>query len=495
MRLTGVIDRSMDNFLSLRGFAPMIQLSNISESIPDVQRDLILEHSGEMERFLESGEFTFFPEVILCVDLEANKATLTAINNFKEAISSKTKLSKAKVGNLTISTSIYERMSTQDVRNKDKIQSAYFDFDEEKIVKFLRIDGNHRLSAVNENSRYKNKDIPFCIIFFNSKEETDKVCRALFHNINTKQVPLKSEENLKVIIESSNVFSDETLLNDASFGLHYLCTRKLCKRDILVNYPEVNKLIGRNQYTYFVEVFKELFNLSIIPKSCEDAVEIVIKSITDINTALIESKISSVTSNIAVLGAMTIYKLQNNTSKYKSFISWVRRNNIGLVKNLHIGDVMSIFDSVYKNIPKQVFLARWYPDNKHGLFEKAQHRLTAIRDIVENDFGLKLIDIGTKEGSTFDIRTSIFDGIDDSCLFIADLTGVRHNVMVEVGYALSSIGQDKMIFYFSKTKEYTEPPFDLKGFKYELISEAAAMKDAISKHISNILVESESGGV
>ena len=38
MRLTGVIDYSMGNFLCIRGFCPMIKLANISETIPDVYK-------------------------------------------------------------------------------------------------------------------------------------------------------------------------------------------------------------------------------------------------------------------------------------------------------------------------------------------------------------------------------------------------------------------------------------------------------------------------
>ena len=81
------------------------------------------------------------------------------------------------------------------------------DFDVTKTANFLRIDGNHRLSAVNEHSAYKDAAIPFCLLLFNGASETDKFCRALFHNINTKQIPLKDEENLSVIIESVDVFS------------------------------------------------------------------------------------------------------------------------------------------------------------------------------------------------------------------------------------------------------------------------------------------------
>jgi len=494
MRLTGIIDRSMDNFFCLRGFAPMLQLAKASESIKDIQRDLIEDHAGEMDRFLSSGEFTFFPEVILCVDLQANKASHSSIELLRSSVTSKNNLRKTKLGMITVSISGYSRSSAEDMRSKDRIQSAYLDFDENEIHKFLRIDGNHRLSAVQDESPYKDKPIPFCLLFFNGEEETDKFCRALFHNINTKQIPLRTEENLRVIIESERVFSDDILLNDTSFGLPYLFTRKLCKEVNFSHFPQVNQFIGQSKYTYFVEVFKQLIHLELIPED-DSAVDIVIQNISDINAALMESKITGITENIAVLGAMTIYKLQPESSKYKHFVSWVSKNNIGLAKNLHIEDVISIFDSVYQNIPKQVFLARWYPAESHDQFNAAKRRFETIKTIVENDFGLKLIDVGTQEGGSFAIREEMYEQIDNSDIFIADLTGARHNVMVEVGYALKNIGRKKMLFYYKPIDGCETPPFDLNGFKYEAINEAADMKDALSKHIIAILRGSELGEI
>lgn len=59
MRLTGIIDYTMDNFLCIRGFASMLELSSISKADENIQRDLIEEHRGEMETFLPDGKFTF----------------------------------------------------------------------------------------------------------------------------------------------------------------------------------------------------------------------------------------------------------------------------------------------------------------------------------------------------------------------------------------------------------------------------------------------------
>jgi hypothetical protein len=372
-----------------------------------------------------------------------------------------------------------------DNRSHDKIQTVYFDFNEQEVNKFLRIDGNHRLSAVNSDSSYKDTIIPFCLLFFNGTGDTDKFCRALFHNINTKQIPLKTEQNLKVIIEGKEAFSDDVLKNDMSFGLPYYCTRKLCNSVNLEDYPLVNKFIGDSKYTYFVDVFGHLMRLGLIPED-ESAVFEIRQCITDINTALDVSRITQITENIAVLGAMTVYKMQNEDSKYDKFLLWVSKNNIWLVKRLHINDVINIFDEVYKNIPKKVFLARWYPAETDKNYGAAKHRLNAIKSIVEG-FGLELIDIGTQEGGTFDIRSAMYNEINEAHIFIADLTGSRPNVMVEVGYALNKLKCERMIFYFEPLSENDKPPFDLNGFKYVPISQAADMTEKIPEHIKTIL--------
>jgi hypothetical protein len=70
MKMRGVLDFSLGNFLCLRGFAPMGVIYDISEPDASIQRDLLSEHRDEMVAFLSQGEYTFFPEVILCTTPE-----------------------------------------------------------------------------------------------------------------------------------------------------------------------------------------------------------------------------------------------------------------------------------------------------------------------------------------------------------------------------------------------------------------------------------------
>lgn len=69
MKLNGVLSKVMDNYLCLRGYAGIKALAKISEVNPDIQRDLLDDHKNEMKDFLEKGEYTFFPEVVLSMNV------------------------------------------------------------------------------------------------------------------------------------------------------------------------------------------------------------------------------------------------------------------------------------------------------------------------------------------------------------------------------------------------------------------------------------------
>lgn len=120
------------------------------------------------------------------------------------------------------------------------------------------------------------------------------------------------------------------------------------------------------------------------------------------------------------------------------------------------------------------YLARWYPATTDANYQNAQHQFNAIKNVVES-LNLKLIDLGTQDGGTFDIRFVMYNEIKECDIFIADLTGCRHNVMVEVGYALNS-DKERMLFYFAPTNEYSDPPFDLNGLRYEKINDSAEIQ-------------------
>lgn len=412
--------------------------------------------------------------------------------NLADAVDSAGKGFNSGVGKVKINFKSDEKKLIDD---RKQLKVAQLSFKEDDI-KLSRIDGNHRLSA----AEYLANDIliPFCLIIFPNDEEAKNNSRAIFHNINSKQIPLKLEQNIKIIIESADVFTDNILEKPQPFGPHYKFTRKLlCGNDKIDFgcFPNIKKFIFDNKYSFFTDLFRYLLKENLI--SDATAVDDVKRELVNVENAINQASIVTSHNNSSIVGALAYYKL-SDIDKYHRFINWVAKNHIADAKNVGIDDIISIFDKVYDNIPNKVFLARWYPALTTGeIYEKAQLRFNAIKKVVES-LNLELIDLGSQDGATYDIRTAMYDGISSSDIFIADLTGCRHNVMVEVGYALNSsksrldkLNPDKwrMLFYFTPTSEHPDPPFDLKGFRYEQINDSAEIKSKVKPLIESILNE------
>jgi len=139
MKLSGMLSKVMDNYLCLRGVAGIKDLAGISEVNPDIQRDLLEAHKDEMKEFLERGEYAFFPEVVLSMNVGlssdgANFESLVAV------VDSVKRGFNAKVGNVKINF-VADENKLIDARRQVKVAQFELDSDE---IKLSRIDGNHR---------------------------------------------------------------------------------------------------------------------------------------------------------------------------------------------------------------------------------------------------------------------------------------------------------------------------------------------------------------
>ena len=142
VKLNGILEYSMGGFLCLRGFASFKMLSAISEPSPEVQRDLIAQHQGEMAEFLNGGEYRFFPEVILSLNLTDGRSEFDKIDLFHSELRSGQTWNKS-IGGFQISIS---QNVTKNVVNAfdpsprlDRINIAHLKFDE-KEHRITRID-------------------------------------------------------------------------------------------------------------------------------------------------------------------------------------------------------------------------------------------------------------------------------------------------------------------------------------------------------------------
>ena len=480
--LSGILEFSMGNFLCLRGYTDYKTLSNISEPNKDVQRELMENHKGEMAAFLNSGEYRFFPEIVLSVSLLTDN-NHTEVSEFLNAVIGKKEWNK-KLGEINIS------IFNHDAGDRNRV--AHITFDETKI-KLNRIDGNHRLSAASEV--VGDFKVPFCLILCQNPDDENRYSRAIFHNINAKQIPLDLEENLKVILGSSEVFSDDKLKTDPSFGWKYYLARKTIYTIDFSYFPSINSYISASKHSFFVDLYGFLIKNKSVEEN-DSAIATVKSQLVEVEQALVESEITATTTNIAVIGALAYYKLTNE-SKYRGFLSWIKKNNIGNVEKLHIDDVINLYDEIYEHVPKKVFLARWYPSAEHDgddEFRKAESRISAIKEIVQQ-LNLELTDLGTRETGTFDIRDVMYHDIRECDIFIADLSGARHNVMIEVGYALKHVKTARMLFYFQTSDKCKSVPFDVSHLNYVPIVDSAEIKTSVKVRIENILEQARNGEI
>ena len=107
-------------------------------------------------------------------------------------------------------------------------------------LSLFRVDGNHRLSAAAEvdrdHQRY-GRPTPFCIVLQEESADAERWDKVVFHNINARQVPLTSEENLRLILGTGegSLFTDSALIQTRELGPAYYLSRKL-QRVIDVDY-------------------------------------------------------------------------------------------------------------------------------------------------------------------------------------------------------------------------------------------------------------------
>ena len=443
IKLSGLLEYSMGSFLCLRGFASYKMLSEISKSNIKIQRDLIEKHKGEMAEFLNAGQYRFFPEVILSTNLTDGTRDFEELNLFHASLQSGQTWNKT-IGNYQFNIS---RNATKNILNKfdpvprvERMYLAHLKFDE-AICQLTRIDGNHRLSAAAE----VNEDflVPFCLLLFRNPQENDEFSRAIFHNINAKQIPLRLEENLKVILEGSDVFSDEKLLKDPSFGWPYYLARKTSENEKFEAFPFISLLMQNAKYSFLCDAYDALLKNGALPKS-DEAVEQFCSHLPAIENALQEAKFYGVPQNMAVIGAIAYYKL-TDSCKYQRFLPWVTKYSIAQASKIHMEDLLQIFDKVYDNMPKSVFMSMQFSPETENTFQTVKD----VRDILKREDGIEFNIIKVdehKDGYSDEIYHRIVDGIQEASLVIADLSYGNKNVHHEIGYA-QGVGKKVLLLY------------------------------------------------
>ena len=129
MKLNGMLSKIMDNYLCLRGVASIKALAKISEINPDIQRSLLEEHKDEMKDFLEKGEYAYFPEVVLSMNIGLSN-DVQDFENLADAVDSADKGFNSKVGKVKIN---FKSDESKLIDERKQLKVAQLAFEEDEI--------------------------------------------------------------------------------------------------------------------------------------------------------------------------------------------------------------------------------------------------------------------------------------------------------------------------------------------------------------------------
>ncbi len=500
MKLRGVLDRAFGNFISLRGYAAMGDLEKLSVADDSFQRDLITEHKQEMVDFLNSGEFLFFPEVILGAVLEPDDGNMDNVTrlyqSFEDDDSFNLNFDQFKLQYSVTKSKItgnkyeYFRRTTLSISDKEMAK--------DKFRKFNRIDGNHRLTATKEDLKFWDYNIPFCLVLFRNKTESDRFSRALFHNINYKHIPLTMEQSLKLILDDETLFPDEKLKNESSFGWSYYLARKLNKDITDLSFlPHIKSTLEKSQRTFCLNLFNYLLKTEVVKKD-DNSIAVVKDSLVTVNAIYgIDSNLEN-SNNSRILEAFLFYQIKDNNLS-TSFKNWTIENHIYAIEEPEIlqkhntNELVSVFDRVMESRKRTIFISMQFCEDTKQNYEAIKNAVEDINSELKLDLKLREIRMDHfDKGYSYKINDEILGLVEGCGYLIADLSLGNKNVYHEIGY-LMGLNQGKLKkqnnFILLHNKKTTNSNFDkdvgfnLKEHKILITDETNDLRNQIKEQI------------
>lgn len=476
MILSGILHTSLGGFTVIRGVAPLGELARCSRFDGAYQRNLIETHKEEIERFLADRQYLFFPEVVLSASLRFD------FNSYKgkqpvapiDDIIRTGKGFKSNVDGLSVkvvTTKLPKGLETVGAPNAPQL--AYLELPDDQIdngLKLFRIDGNHRLSAAKDLKSGEATyalPTPFCIVLHDDPTQAQRFEKVVFHNINAKQIPLTSEENLRLILQAGDgaLFSDEDLFGKPSFGPAYYLARKLL--------PQFNaEFLGgltkhfENRHTLALALTQFLIAKDDELKHAADAAGLdaqvprLREALKTVNVIYEEPHRTHLRESAChgVLVAFAYFALKNHGKQFPAFARWVTGNRIdrlapatttrGLGYHYHLGrtqavdaaSLVEVFESVLSARRREVFVSMEFGTHTDAVYKAIETAIAQVnRDhaLQQADLALRPIRIDREsKGHSYTIANEILQIIDGCGLLIADLTQSNKNVYHEIGFLM-----------------------------------------------------------
>lgn len=484
----GAFAPSIGGFLTVRGYARLIDIAQCSYADEAYQRDLKPEHVEDIKKFFDAGEYLFFPEIILSVQLDVDFDGDGAPNDDPFQMIREGRPFKSNISGLDIKPR--KASSARDLTRYDISVP-----DGQKL--FKRIDGNHRLSAFEtlKDVEFDRYVAPFCLVFFGTAKDARRNEKALFHNINSKAWPLTSEEVFKGIVDAPEDFSD-TDLNDR-FGPEYLQCRQLKDQLDFSYLSNLKSVFGKNKR-------QDECARSVLIQSLQDVrrqidpetrlnTEAVFEAIKRINDTYGDKRLQVSTAQ-GLFAAFLYFQLADDRSRgtYEQFANWVLRTHQYELTSINAADLIKIFGKIAQSRKRQVFVSMQFSNDTKPNFDAIESAIDDLNAKHDLDIAIRPIRIDQFDtGYSYEINAEVLRLIEDSGLLIADLTHGNKNVYQEIGY-LMGLNQGKglahenflLVHNASIGDVKQDIGFNIAGIKQLRLNDTNALREAVKEQVS-----------
>ncbi len=456
MILRGLLERSLGGFVCIRGNAPLGLLADMSRADPSYQRDLLKDHEKEIVKFLGNREYLFFPEIILaCIlryDFNKPKAK-SGLDPLAEILGGRNFYSN--VDKITVAVRSIPFRGTMDSRTPNLLRVASLNVPDALLSRkvqlpFFRIDGNHRLSAAAKHATFKDLMTPYCILLFQADAEGTRHSKTIFHNINSKAVPLTPEENLKIILGDETLWPDAVLKDPSVFGWEYFFARHLAKK-IQDDYLEAIKHLLADKRAVLVELSRFLLHRKAIAAK-ESELEKVFACVKKVNALYAGDDSLKINACAGLLVAFAYFCLTDaEYHRLDPFRYWVKGNHLAAVRGMDAATLVEVFEKVHLAKTRTVFVSMQFGDETRATFETIEKVIAQVNAKCNPPIEIRPIRIDKlNKGHSYAITDEILDMLESSGLLIADLTYGNKNVYHEIGYLMGlnrgrSLRQDNFV--------------------------------------------------
>lgn len=440
LSLSGIVGNTFGHRITIRGYADYDTIVNCSFSDSSYQRSQEKPHVEEIKHFILNSDNTFSPEVILGYTLPVDLST-----DSPDKTNLMDNLSKKRT--CTFSNTI----KTVKIKYNKTKNECTITFPSEDSI-FRRIDGNHRLLALQEIIKEKhsleNYVLPFCIILFEDNDSSKQDEKIIFYNINAKAVPVQTEHMLNGIIPSTAPFpfNDDEL--EIKFGIESLIVRRMEQ-----NHPALIKSIQNNKWAtdntrslllHLIQYATRNERINLQDSLEQDYIAISILKAFEKVSEICGNKTcySGVVFALTKIYFKSVHGTEDITKKIQCFIEWVKRNDLFTIQpnafaswEINADNIMQYFEKHLASQYHTIFLSRCF-EKKYNEIENSIRR--AIKE-TNAQFATKIILQRVdqhKDGCAGDIFDRVKKMMSSSGLVIADLSSGKPNVHHEIGLAM-----------------------------------------------------------